>query len=96
MTAKHLSLLVEIEEIRADQTDSLRDNLIRETEYQFNYLISNKFLIQNIKELNAAGKITPLLFHLRGNLLNMRRNALIRRFGQEIEPYIWDLVILFI
>src|SRR5690606_2622644 len=33
--------------------------------------------------------------HMRANIFNLLKDSLIRKFGKEIEPHVWDLVIIY-
>ncbi|MGF7049017.1 AcrR family transcriptional regulator [Paenibacillus sp. DS2015] len=86
----------QIQNIREDQTLSLREVFIRETECQIEFFLNNNFIMQELKKLTVPdGKIAPFLLRLRANLLKYNRESLIRVFGEEIEPHIWDLVIIY-
>ncbi|OAB34924.1 hypothetical protein PMSD_14335 [Paenibacillus macquariensis subsp. defensor] len=86
----------EIRNIRIDQTLSLKEVFIRETECQIGFFLDNSFIMQEVKKLTLPdGKIAPFLFRLRANLLNYNRESLLRVFGEGIEPNIWDLVMIY-
>ncbi|WP_438348671.1 TetR/AcrR family transcriptional regulator [Paenibacillus sp. FA6] len=85
-----------IQIIRADHTLSLREIFIRETECQIEFFLDNSFIMQEMKKLTVPeGKIKPYLFRLRANLLNDNKESLVRVFGENIEPNIWDLVVIY-
>lgn len=89
-------LYEQIESIRADDTLSLRDIFIRETEYLFGFCLDNNFLMREIKQLTVQdGRMAPFLLRLRANLLNYNRESLIRVLGEGLESNIWDLVIIY-
>jgi AcrR family transcriptional regulator len=89
-------MVEQIHTIRADQTLSLREVFIRETECQIEFFLNNNFILQEMKKLTMPdGKIAPCLFRLRANLLKYNKESLVRVFGEHIEPNIWDLVIIY-
>jgi AcrR family transcriptional regulator len=86
----------QIRNIRIDQTLSLKEVFIRETECQIGFFLDNSFIMQEVKKLTLTdGKIAPFLFRLRANLLSYNRESLLRVFGEGIEPNIWDLVMIY-
>lgn len=86
----------EIESIRADATLSLREAFVLETECHFEFFLNNKFIMHDIKELNASkGHFAPSFLRLRANLLKSTKEGLIRLLGEEVDPNIWDLVIMY-
>lgn len=94
--SRQTKFLNEIEDISKDPSLSAREIFIRETEYQFEFFLKNQFFMQDIKEMAVCGgEIASFLFQLRINLVNMNKDILIRRFGQEIEPNVWDLVLIY-
>lgn len=93
---KQNQLLADIAEIRANPDLSVQEVFIRETESQLNFFVHNKFIMKDILELNATeGKITEFLLQLRANLLTMNKDGILRRFGQAVEPYVWDLNVMY-
>ncbi|WP_244163255.1 TetR/AcrR family transcriptional regulator [Paenibacillus pectinilyticus] len=94
--AKQNQLLADIAEIRANPDLSLQEIFIRETESQLNFFVQNKFIMKDILEVNATeGKITEFLLQLRANLLTMSKEGVIRRFGEAVEPHVWDLIVMY-
>ncbi len=94
--AKQESLFEKMEEIRLEPALTSREIFIRETEYQFNFFLENKFILKNTLEMQASeGKIASILARLRANSLNMNKMVLTRRFDSEIETNIWDLVLMY-
>lgn len=90
------NMLEQIKHIRADQSLSLREVFIRETECQSEFFLRNNFIMQEIKKLTIPdGKIAPFLFRLRANLLNHNMESFIRVFGEDIRPNVWDLVVIY-
>ncbi|OAB40825.1 TetR/AcrR family transcriptional regulator [Paenibacillus glacialis] len=86
----------QIRNIRIDETLSLKEVFIRETECQIGFFLDNSFIMQEVKKLTLPdGKIAPFLFRLRANLLNYNKESLLRVFGDGIEPNIWDLVMIY-
>lgn len=86
----------EIDRIRADRAHSLREAFIRETEYQFEFFMQNKFIMREIKEMSStSGKIAPFLLRLRSKLLSNCKEGLLVYLGKEMEPNIWDMVAIY-
>ncbi|AJS60439.1 TetR/AcrR family transcriptional regulator [Paenibacillus sp. IHBB 10380] len=89
-------MVEQIHTIRADQTLSLREVFIRETQCQIEFFLDNSFIMQEMKKLTVPdGKIGPFLFRLRANLLKYNKESLVRVFGEHIKPNIWDLIIIY-
>jgi AcrR family transcriptional regulator len=94
--SQQADLYEEMDRIRANGSLSLKESFIRETEHRLQYFLQNKFIMQEIKELNAGeNKITPLLLRMRTNFMHYLQTGLSRIFGSETEPYIWDLVAIY-
>lgn len=85
-----------IVDIRADQTLSLKQVFIQETECQIDFFLDNNFIMQEIKKLTVPdGKVAPFLFRLRANLLKYNKEGLLRVYGEGISPNVWDLTMIY-
>ncbi|WEK53204.1 MAG: TetR/AcrR family transcriptional regulator [Candidatus Cohnella colombiensis] len=90
------ALYSEIESIRANDTISLKEAFILETACHFKFFLNNKFIMHDIKELGPSkGQIAPYFYRLRANHLMYSKDGLLRFLGGEIEPNIWDLVMMY-
>ncbi|MBP2000244.1 AcrR family transcriptional regulator [Paenibacillus shirakamiensis] len=93
---KEKGLLEGIGRISAQEHKAPRDILIEVIEYEFQFFITNKFIMKELIELNVTdSKISSYSSRLRANILQTSRENLIRRFGHEIDPHIWDLVMIY-
>ncbi|MBP1994448.1 AcrR family transcriptional regulator [Paenibacillus eucommiae] len=94
--AQQEALYTRVESIRADAALSLREVFILETECHFEFFLNNKFIMHDIKQLDASkGPIAPYFLQLRANLLKYSKEGLIRLLGEQFRPNIWDLVIMY-
>jgi AcrR family transcriptional regulator len=86
------------ETIKADQTLSPRDRLIRETLHQLEFFAELKFSLQEYQELpmNEDLKFAAFCHRLTARQLNYYKDCLLCAFGREIEPRIWDLVVVYL
>ncbi|MCD9022868.1 TetR/AcrR family transcriptional regulator [Cohnella silvisoli] len=84
--------------IKADPNLSSKEKLIRETLHQFIFFTDFKFSMQEFQglPLHDEGKFAPFLQRLRANMLHYYTDCLLRAYGQEMEPYIWDLVAVYV
>ncbi|GAB6988407.1 TetR/AcrR family transcriptional regulator [Paenibacillus pini] len=86
----------EIEHIRANPKFSIKDVFIQETVCQIEFFLKHSFIMQEMKKLMLPdGKIAPFLSRSRVNLLKYNRDSLIRIFGEDIKPNVWDLVTIY-
>jgi AcrR family transcriptional regulator len=91
-----MALFTEIENIRANITLLLREAFILEIECYFEFFLSNKFILLDFKKMNASkGHFAPSFLRLRANLLKYSKEGLLRLLGEDVEPNIWDLVIMY-
>jgi AcrR family transcriptional regulator len=86
------------ETIQADKTLSPRDRFIRETLHQLQYFTDLKFSVEEYQDLpmQEDGKFIPFCHRLRARQLNYYKDCLLSAYGQQLEPYIWDLVAVYL
>ncbi|SFE77622.1 transcriptional regulator, TetR family [Paenibacillus algorifonticola] len=73
-----------------------REVFVRETEVTLEFFLTNKFIMQEIKELIKTKKeMAPFFLQMRMRLLDHHRKSLIRLLGEQITPHIWDIVTVY-
>ncbi|NIK79553.1 AcrR family transcriptional regulator [Paenibacillus castaneae] len=90
------TLFTKMESIRLDPSLSLKEAFILETECHFEFFLNNKFIMHDIKKLDASkGEFAPYFLRLRESLLEHSRIGLLRLLGEEAKSNIWDLVVMY-
>ncbi|MCJ8014146.1 TetR family transcriptional regulator [Paenibacillus sp. KQZ6P-2] len=85
------------EAIKADDTLSPRDRFIRETLHQMQYFTDLKFNIEyHNLFVEETGKFIPFCHCLRSKQFNYYKDCILSAFGEQLEPYIWELVISYL
>jgi len=90
-------IMEESERIRERTELSSRELFVEEIRHQLDYFFSHGLFVNNpLKEKPpiAGDKLGPLLFRKRARLLNFNRGVLRRRYGEALEPHVWDAVII--
>jgi AcrR family transcriptional regulator len=91
----------EAKAISEDQTLSSREKFIRETQHQLivSEMTTNidnsqgSFLTEN--EPINPNKFISFCHHLRIRWLNYYKSCLLDAYGPKLEPYVWDLVVMY-
>ncbi|MDI4647729.1 TetR/AcrR family transcriptional regulator [Cohnella hashimotonis] len=90
-------IMEESERIRERTSLSPRELFVEEIRHQLDYFYNHGLFVANsLKEKPpiSGDKLGPLLFRKRARLLNFNRGVLQRRYGEKLEPHIWDAVMM--
>ncbi|TNJ59087.1 TetR/AcrR family transcriptional regulator [Paenibacillus hemerocallicola] len=94
---RHQTMIEETDRIHDNASLSPREQFVEEIAYQLGYFMSHGFFVTNSRrELppQTNDRISPHIFRMRARLLNYNRLLLIRQYGEALEPYGWDAVII--
>jgi AcrR family transcriptional regulator len=85
------------ETIKADETLSFKDRFIRETLHQLQYFTELKFSLEEYQDipLQEAEKFVLFCYGLRARQFNYYKDCLLAAYGLQLEPRIWDLVVVY-
>ncbi|SFA73548.1 transcriptional regulator, TetR family [Cohnella sp. OV330] len=94
----HFARIMEDSERIRERTElSPRELFVEEISHQLDYFLNHGLFVANsLKEKPAipGDKLGPLLFRKRARLINFNRGVLQRRYGEALEPHIWDAVMI--
>lgn len=84
------------EQIKLVPGRSPRERFLQQIIMRLQYFIEYKFVLVEFKEhpIQQNAKFIPLRLRARGRFLNWHKECLLNVYGPEIEPNIWDLVII--
>jgi AcrR family transcriptional regulator len=88
----------EAEKIKADATLSPKDRFIRETLHQLQYFAELNFSIEQYEDLptQESGKFISFCHGWRARQFDYFKDCLLTAYGRKIEPFIWDLLALYL
>ena len=88
-----------------DQVDELmrlpglspKEQFLQQIILRFRYFIEYKHILVEFTELpiQQDPKFQPLRHKVRGRLIRWHRECLLHVYGEEIQPYLWDLVSIY-
>lgn len=88
-----------------DQVDALtrlpglspEDQFVQQIVLRFRYFMEYKHILVEFTELpiQQDPKFQPLRHKVRGRLIRWHRECLLHVYGEEIQPYLWDLVAIY-
>ncbi|QMV44755.1 TetR/AcrR family transcriptional regulator [Cohnella cholangitidis] len=94
----HFARIMEESERIGERTElTPRELFVEEIRHQLDYFFNHGLFVANsLKEKPpiSGDKLGPLLFRKRARLLNFNRGVLQRRYGEALEPHVWDAVII--
>jgi len=91
-------MLFKVRQIRNNPTLTPKEVLIQQIQYQMDdYLKNRKFIKLQFRELSnhEDDKIKPFMLASRKKMMNWHKEQLLFAFGNEVTPYVWDIVIMF-
>ncbi|MFD2332720.1 TetR/AcrR family transcriptional regulator [Cohnella sp. GCM10020058] len=97
MEAHFTRIMEESERIRERTELSQRELFVEEIRHQLDYFYNHGLFVANsLKEKPpiSSDKLGPMLFRKRARLINFNRGVLQRRYGEALEPHIWDAVMM--
>ncbi|MBB6670420.1 TetR/AcrR family transcriptional regulator [Cohnella nanjingensis] len=76
---------------------SPKEMLVRKIEFQLYYTLENHIFMMDLKELPLTGNelFVAAWKRKKSALLNWMKDLMLDKYGEPIEPYIWDVVTVF-
>ncbi|MDB4868608.1 MAG: hypothetical protein JWR03_2941 [Cohnella sp.] len=84
----------EAEKIKADATLSTKDRFIRETLHQLQYFAEVNFSIEQYRDIPTQE--FSFCHGWRARQFDYYKDCLLTAYGRKIEPFIWDLMALYL
>ncbi|KUP05176.1 hypothetical protein Q75_13010 [Bacillus coahuilensis p1.1.43] len=97
MTHYNHLLLQQAKSISADYALSKREKLVKHMSIQFQQMLKQKdFMILFFKHVTGKEKekIQPQMKQVKSEVLSWQKDVLLEAYGEEIKPYIWDMIVL--
>ncbi|AJY73420.1 TetR/AcrR family transcriptional regulator [Paenibacillus beijingensis] len=93
----HHQMFQNVERITGDPSLSKREKFEREIAYQIEFFISHKVIMSEIHSMaiHDKQKYADRFSELRSNTSQYYKDSLLRAYGPETEPFIWDLVAIY-
>lgn len=87
----------EAERLKLLPHPSARDMFLQQIIFRFQYFLEYKFILVEFAELpiQQDAKFHPLRLRVRGRLMKWHKDCLLSMYGEEIEPYLWDLAFIY-
>ncbi|QHW29505.1 TetR/AcrR family transcriptional regulator [Paenibacillus rhizovicinus] len=92
-------LFEQAERFVADQGRSPREHFIQLVEFQIQYFIKNEFIMMDFTHrelpIQRSDKFEEVRNRNRIKKMNWHKELIVAAYGTEIEPYVWDLIVIF-
>ncbi|MBB6730416.1 TetR family transcriptional regulator [Cohnella zeiphila] len=87
----------EAERIRRLPGLTEREHFVKQLVFRFQYFLNHRRILVEYQDLpiRQDAKFMPLRLRIRGRLMNWHQACLLSVYGEQLRPYVWDLVFLY-